>query len=107
MDFWFRLGDEIGSGNFGIVYHGVWNHIGTKDQVAIKTLHGEASEEDKIKLLKEAATVQQFLHINIIKFYGVITGGERVRNQQNILYSYKVLFIHPCTVDNDCFGVSS
>ena len=78
----YRLGDEIGSGNFGVVYRGLWNHRGRKDQVAIKTLHNKASEEEKLKLLREASTVQQFLHINIIKFYGVITSRERVRNQQ-------------------------
>lgn len=69
------------------MYHGVWNHkiIGTKDQVAVKTLHSEISKEEKIKLLGEAATIQQFLHNNIIKFYGVITSGETVRNQQNVI----------------------
>ena len=76
-----RFGDEIGSGHFGVVHHGVWNHIGKTDQVAIKTLRDEVSEGGKTKLLREAATVQQFLHINIIKFYGVITSRERVRNQ--------------------------
>ena len=75
------MGDEIGSGNFGVVYHGVWKRTGKADHVAIKTLHDEVSEGEKTKLLREAATVQQFLHINIIKFYGVITSGERVRNQ--------------------------
>lgn len=77
--FIFRIGDEIGSGHFGVVHHGVWNHIGKAVQVAIKTLHDEVSEEEKIKLLREAATVQQFLHINIITCYGVITSEERVR----------------------------
>ena len=80
-----RLGDEIGSGNFGVVYHGLWSHSGKEDQVAIKTLHIEASEEEKLKLLREAATVQLFLHINIIKFYGVIISRERVRNQQTFI----------------------
>ena len=80
--FLFRLGDEIGSGNFGVVHHGVWKHTaGKAGQVAIKTLRDEASEEEKTKLLREAATVHQFLHINIIKFYGIVTSRERVRNQ--------------------------
>ena len=77
--FIFRIGDEIGSGHFGVVHRGVWNHSGKADQVAIKTLHDEVLEEERTKLLREAATVQQFLHINIIKFYGVITSRERVR----------------------------
>lgn len=66
----------------------MWKHTGGKaDQVAIKTLHDEASEEEKTKLLREAATIQQFLHINIIKFYGVTTSKEKVRNL-GLVYLY-------------------
>lgn len=74
------MGDEIGSGNFGVVYRGVWHNTWETDQAAIKTLHNEASEEDKIKLLREAAIIHQFLHDNIMKLHGVVTSGERVSN---------------------------
>jgi len=74
-----RLGDEIGSGQFGTVLHGMWNHSGCIKQVAIKTLPDEASEADKVKLLKEAAIIEQFGHKNIVKLYGVLTGGNPVR----------------------------
>ncbi|XP_065899431.1 uncharacterized protein [Dysidea avara] len=71
-----ELGNEIGSGQFGTVLHGMWDHSGYIKQVAIKTLHGEAtSEEDKVKLLKEAAIIEQFGHKNIVKLYGVLTDG--------------------------------
>ena len=73
-----RLGNEIGSGHFGVVSHGVWNHDGQAKQVAIKTLHGEVSEEAKTKLLKEAAIIGQFVHNNIVKLYGVITSRDPV-----------------------------
>lgn len=62
-----------------MVHHGIWNHGGKEDHVAIKTTHEEASGEEKIKLQREAATVKQLLHNNIIKFYGVITSIEKVR----------------------------
>ena len=99
-----RLGDEIGSGNFGVVYHGLWNHSGKEDLVAIKTSHIEASEEEKLKLLREAATVQLFLHINIIKFYGVITSRERVRINKLSIATFYTRTIY---LGNDCAGVSS
>ena len=70
------------------MYHGVWNHNGIVNQVAIKTLYDEASKEEKTKLLREAATVQRFLHTNIVKFYGVITSRGRVRNQLNLFYIF-------------------
>ena len=74
----YRFGSEIGSGQFGIVSHGVWNHNEQAEQVAIKTLHGEVSKEAKKTLLKEAAIIGQFAHANIVKLYGVVTSGEPV-----------------------------
>ena len=47
--------------------------------VAIKTLKDDASEEDKVKFLQEAAIMGQFHHPNIVKLYGVVTVGEPVR----------------------------
>ena len=74
----FRFGSEIGCGQFGMVSHGVWHHDEQAEQVAIKTLHGEVSEEAKKTLLKEAAIIGQFAHTNIVKLYGVVTSGEPV-----------------------------
>ena len=67
-----RLGTEIGSGKFGTVFHGVWNHDDQVEQVAVKMLHDVATEKDKIKLLKEAAIIEQFAHNNIVKLCGVV-----------------------------------
>ena len=71
-----RSGNKIGSGKFGMVLHGVWKCDEKCTQVAIKTLHGEASEEEKTKLLKEAAIIGQFTHVNIVRLHGVITSKD-------------------------------
>ena len=73
-----RLGTIIGSGNFGTVYHGVWNHDDQVEQVAVKMLNDGATEKDKIKLLKEAAIIEQFAHNNIVKLCGVVISEDPV-----------------------------
>jgi len=46
--------------------------------VAIKSLNSGCSESDRIKFLREAAIVGQFLHNNVIKLHGVITEVENM-----------------------------
>ena len=46
--------------------------------VALKTLRNDASEEEKVKFLQEAAIMGQFHHPNIVKLRGVVTVGEPV-----------------------------
>ena len=56
-----------------MIFHGVWNCDEKCTQVAIKTLCDQVSEEDKRKLLKEAAIIGQFKHVNIVRLHGVVT----------------------------------
>ena len=70
----FRITGELGSGQFGTVAKGKWQ----SKNVAIKTLKDDASEEEKVKFLQEAAIMGQFHHPNIIKLYGVVTVREPV-----------------------------
>ena len=51
---------------------------------AIKTLKDNASEEEEVKFLQEAAIMGQFHHPNIVKLYGVVTIGEPVRYYQKL-----------------------
>ena len=75
----FRITSHLGSGQFGKVDKGVWNtHTGPVD-VAIKTLKGEATQEEETKFLQKAAINGQFQHSNIVKLCGVITVGHPVR----------------------------
>lgn len=68
----------IGEGHFGKVHKGHWMVPGGKIQVAIKTLNPESSSDDEVMLLKEAATMGQFIHPNVVKLLGVVTVGEPV-----------------------------
>lgn len=81
-----RTLELLGSGAFGKVYKGMWSHCkGDSDQaatekveeVAIKTMDDETSEEDRIKFLQEAAIMGQFNHSNIIKLLGIIATANK------------------------------
>ena len=63
----------LGEGQFGVVHKGEWKHNSSKYTVAVKVMRDDATEEEKVKLLCEAATMGQFDHPNIIKLYGVVT----------------------------------
>ncbi len=74
-----RLGDLLGSGQFGIVYKGVLTSDGGSEvEVAVKTLKEGSGEEERVKFLQEAAIMGQFKHSNVLKMYGVVTIGEPV-----------------------------
>ena len=47
-------------------------------EVAIKKLRAKASEEERVKMLQEAAIMGQFHHPNIVKLHGVVTVGDPV-----------------------------
>ena len=65
-----RTLEQLGSGEFGIVAHGLLNN---NLQVAVKTISTDATEKDKLRFLQEAAIMCQFDHENVIKLYGVVT----------------------------------
>ena len=64
----------LGSGQFGVVRFGLWSNGSTDPvQVAVKTLNSQCSESDSVKFLREAAIMGQFVHNNVVQFYGVVT----------------------------------
>ena len=75
----YRVNQRIGSGQFGIVHLGLWTN-GSADplQVAVKTLNSQCSESDRVKFLREAAIMGQFLHNNIVRLHGVVTEEEKM-----------------------------
>ena len=85
-----RLGDKIGSGQFGTVYKGVLKsgEGGGEVEVAVKTLKEGSGEEDRVKFLQEAAIMGQFKHQNVVTMYGVVTDGEPVSSCNDTVCSY-------------------
>ena len=81
MHFLYRIIDHLGSGQFGWVEKGIWNSPKGSVGVAVKTLKEEASEEEMVKFLQEAAIMGQFHHPNIVKLHGVVTVGKPVSIQ--------------------------
>ena len=64
---------QLGEGEFGVVYKGQWKSTtGRTQTVALKTLKSTASNNERVKLLQEAATIGQFNHPHIVKAYGVV-----------------------------------
>ena len=74
-----RLTNQLGSGQFGVVYKGVWKSPSRGEvEVAVKTLKEGSGEEDRVKFLQEAAIMGQFKHPNVVTLYGVVSEGEPV-----------------------------
>lgn len=46
--------------------------------MAVKELKSGAEEEDRVKLLKEAAIMSQFNHTNVVKLHGIVSIDEPV-----------------------------
>ena len=78
-----RIQEYLGSGQFGRVNRGVWSPSPSSSspgvEVAVKSLEGESTEEQRVKFLQEAAIMGQFKHPNIIRIAGVITTSDPVR----------------------------
>ena len=82
--------EQLGCGQFGEVRKAVWSISGTTKELAIKTLKPGSKEEEKVKILQEAAIMGQFSHPNVIKLYGVVTVGEPVSWFNNYFNTYYV-----------------
>nr|WNS50064.1 serine/threonine-protein kinase STE20-like protein [Halisarca dujardinii] len=69
---------KLGEGEFGEVYKGKRTIQEEIQLVAVKELKTSASEEDRTKLLKEAALMGQFKHKHIVALLGVISQDTEV-----------------------------
>ena len=73
-----KKGHKLGEGQFGEVFKGVWTTPANSLTMALKSLKSSASDEERLKLLQEAAIMGQFIHPHIVKLYGVVTLSEPV-----------------------------
>ena len=69
---------KLGEGEFGEVFKGEWTTPTTTLTVALKSLKSSASEEERLKLLQEAAIMGQFIHPHIVRLHGVVVLSEQV-----------------------------
>ena len=78
-----RLLEVLGSGQFGTVTKGVWLREERGREIlceaAVKAMTEEATKEDKVKFLQEAAIMGQFKQANILRIQGIIMDGDMVR----------------------------
>ena len=70
---------KLGEGEFGEVYKAVLKTpTGTSQDVAVKVVKKGAPQEERLKLLQEAAILGQFRHRHVVSLFGVVTLGEPV-----------------------------
>eukprot|EP00049_Salpingoeca_infusionum_P016616 m.341810 g.341810 ORF g.341810 m.341810 type:complete len:2215 (+) comp16115_c0_seq9:108-6752(+) len=71
-----KLLDELGKGQFGIVYKGMLKEIPNRPGflTAVKSLNSR-SNADRMELLEEAAVMAQLVHPHIVELIGVVTIG--------------------------------
>ena len=70
---------KLGEGEFGEVYKAVLKTpTGTSQDVAVKVVKKGAPQEERLKLLQEAAILGQFRHNHILHLVGVVTTDEPV-----------------------------
>ena len=89
---------KLGEGEFGIVYKGEWKQLGRETvPAALKTLKPTASNDERLKLLREAAIMGQFNHPHIVKLYGVVKDIQAVSALSSVLLN---TIIYICCLGN-------
>eukprot|EP00049_Salpingoeca_infusionum_P023496 m.12484 g.12484 ORF g.12484 m.12484 type:complete len:600 (+) comp5829_c0_seq1:319-2118(+) len=68
-----ELKKELGAGQYGEVYFGIWNG---QTEVAVKTLKSDATKPEEF--LAEAQLMKKLEHPNLVKLFAVCTIGEPI-----------------------------
>ena len=72
---------KLGKGQFGEVYKAVLKSpTGTSQDVAVKVAKKGAPQEERVKLLQEAAIMGQFKHKHVVDLKGIVR-DKQVRTQ--------------------------
>ena len=73
------MSSQLGAGQFGEVYKGELQTPYGPVDAAVKLVKKGAPQEERVKLLQEAAILGQFKHRHIVRLIGVVTLGKQVR----------------------------
>ena len=86
------MSSQLGAGQFGEVYKGELQTPYGPVDVAVKLVKNGAPQEERVKLLQEAAILGQFRHQHIVHLVGVVTVSEPVGLQLVVIvHSYPYL----------------
>eukprot|EP00117_Sycon_ciliatum_P039013 scpid19038/ scgid0003/ Epidermal growth factor receptor; Drosophila relative of ERBB; Gurken receptor; Protein torpedo len=67
-----EIGEQLGSGAYGVVYQGTWTEDGVQtSDVAIKVLNSAAASNAHKELLDESAVMSSLEHQNLIRLLGI------------------------------------
>ena len=68
-----KFEEQISSGHFGIVYRATYHTQKGDIPVAVKSLKQAANSDVMLAFMREAATLAQFSHPNVLRLIGVLT----------------------------------
>ena len=71
-----ELREMFASGQFGIVYRGIYKTENGDIPVAVMQLKESADNDTLVSFMREAATMAQFSHPNLLRLLGVITAPQ-------------------------------
>ena len=80
----FRVKGHLGSGHFASVKKGEWSSGEGTREVALKSLHRDAGEMNRVKCLQEAAIMAQFHHPNIVYLHGLVIGQDNTVSEMHV-----------------------
>ena len=98
-----KMGRKLGEGAFGIVYKGVilertegqMDQVPELDEVAVKTLKNNFTDQELKNLLIECALLEDLKHPNILgKFFSEFLGGSIKRRLLHSIFTVSNLKIH-------------
>ena len=86
------MSSQLGAGQFGEVYKGELQTTHGPVDVTAKLVKNGAPQEERVKLLQEAAILGQFRHRHNVHLVGVVTVSEPVGFQLVVIvHSYPYL----------------
>lgn len=91
-----EFGKVLGQGNFGAVYHAMWNEV----EVACKAVAIEGIDESETKqlrseLVNEMSLLRQLSHPACVQFHGIVFGPQDPKDSSSVTMPWFVLEYMP------------